>query len=147
MPHDKRKVRKMRGSRTHGYGQVGQHRSGGQQGGKGKAGLSKHKWSLTIKLLQSTNAWPPGKHGFNRPMKSTIKTINVGMLDEQIEKMLTNKQVIKTKKGITINLTKLGYDKLLGVGKVTHPLIVTVDSSSKSAARKIVEARGQVLNK
>lgn len=69
------------------------------------------------------------------------------MLDEQIEKMLTNKQVIKTKKGITINLTKLGYDKLLGVGKVTHPLIVTVDSSSKSAARKIVEARGQVLNK
>ena len=147
MPHDKRKVRKMRGSRTHGYGQVGQHRSGGQQGGKGKAGLSKHKWSLTIKLIKSTHAWQPGKHGFNRPMKSTIKTINVGMLDEQIEKMLTNKQVIKTKKGITINLTKLGYDKLLGVGKVTHPLIVTVDSSSKSAARKIVEARGQVLNK
>ena len=145
MPHKKRKVRKMRGSRTHGYGQIGQHRGGGQQGGKGKAGLRKHKWSSTIKHAKNTHSWPLGKAGFYNPTKSTIKTINVGTLDEQIEKMLTNNQAVKTRKGITINLTKLGYNKLLGVGKVTHRMIVTVESSSKSATKKIVEAKGQIL--
>jgi len=38
MPHKLRKTRKMRGSRTHGYGQVGQHRKSGSRGGVGKAG-------------------------------------------------------------------------------------------------------------
>ena len=31
-----KKVRKMRGSRTHGYGRVGQHRKTGQRAGRGK---------------------------------------------------------------------------------------------------------------
>ncbi len=38
-------MRKQRGSRTHGYGQIGQHRHSGKQGGHGNAGLHKHKWS------------------------------------------------------------------------------------------------------
>ena len=33
MPQKLRKTRKMRGSRTHGYGQIGQHRKGGGKGG------------------------------------------------------------------------------------------------------------------
>ena len=38
-----KKVRKMRGSRTHGYGRVsGGHRKGGQRGGKGAAGRKGH---------------------------------------------------------------------------------------------------------
>src|ERR1700740_2420934 len=45
MPTRIRKVRRMRGSRTHGYGQIGQHRHSGKQGGHGNAGLHKHKWS------------------------------------------------------------------------------------------------------
>jgi len=49
LPTRLRKVRKQRGSRTHGYGQIGQHRHSGKQGGHGNAGLHKHKWSwLTI---------------------------------------------------------------------------------------------------
>lgn len=48
MPTRLRKVRKQRGSRTHGYGQVGQHRHSGKQGGHGNAGLHKHKWSWLI---------------------------------------------------------------------------------------------------
>ena len=38
MPTRLRKVRKQRGSRTHGYGQIGQHRHSGKQGGHGNAG-------------------------------------------------------------------------------------------------------------
>src|SRR3989442_1580984 len=50
MPTRSRKVRRMRGSRTHGYGQVGQHRPSGKQGGHGQAGLHKHKWAWTVKF-------------------------------------------------------------------------------------------------
>jgi len=141
MPHKKRKVRKKRGSRTHGYGQVGQHRGGGQRGGHGKAGFHKHKWTYTVKYDPDRF----GKHGFKRPIRKEVSAINVGKLDEQIESLLDSKQTEKTKEGIKVYLNRLGFDKLLGKGKVTHPLIIQVDSCSKSAAKKIEEAGGQIL--
>lgn len=141
MPHKKRKTRKKRGSRTHGYGQVGQHRGGGQRGGHGKAGLRKHKWTHTIKYAPERLR----KHGFKPPKRKEVSTINVGKLDEQIDSLLDNKQAEKTKKGIKVYLNRLGYDKLLGKGQVTHPLIVQVKSCSKSAAEKIEKAGGKIL--
>ena len=44
-----------------------------------------------------------------------------------------------------VNLTSLGYTKLLGTGKITKPLTVTVPSCSKTAKQKIKQAGGQVL--
>jgi len=49
LQHKKRKTRKRRGSRTMGYGRVGQHRKGGGGGSKGKAGGRKHFWIRTVK--------------------------------------------------------------------------------------------------
>jgi len=141
MPHKKRKTRKMRGSRTHGYGQVGQHRGGGQRGGHGKAGLRKHKWTHTIKYGPERLR----KHGFKPPIRKEVCAINVGKLDEQIDSLLSDKQAEKTRKGIKVYLNRLGYDKLLGKGQVTHPLIVQVKSCSKSAAEKIEKASGKIL--
>lgn len=143
MPHKLRKIRKKRGSRTQGYGRVGQHRAGGQRGGHGKAGFQKHKWTYTIKYDPERF----GKRGFKPPTAKEASTINVGKLDEQISSLLDNKQAENTKKGIRLYLNRLGYDKLLGKGKVTHSLIVHVGSCSKSAAEKIKEAGGQILNK
>jgi len=141
MPHKKRKTRKKRGSRTHGYGQVGQHRGGGQRGGHGKAGFRKHKWTHTIKYAPERLR----KHGFKPPIRKEVSAINVGKLDEQIDSLLNNKQAEKTKKGIKVYLNRFGYDKLLGKGQVTHPLIVQVKSCSKSAAEKIEKAGGKIL--
>ena len=70
MPHSKRDVRKYRGSRTHGYGTVGQHRKGGQRGGKGKAGLHKGGWTWTVKYDPKHF----GKYGFKRPPRSIPET-------------------------------------------------------------------------
>ncbi len=140
MPHKKRKVRKMRGSRTHGYGQVGQHRKAGGRGGRGEAGYHKHKWTYTV--TKEPNHFV--RHGFSPPTRQPINAVNVGELNEGIESLLANKQAKKTKKGTAIDLTQLGYDKLLGKGKVSHPLIVRVESSSKSAAEKIEKAGGQI---
>jgi len=140
VPQKKRKVRKMRGSRTHGYGQIGQHRKAGGRGGKGEAGYHKHFWTYTV--TKEPNHF--GKHGFVSPTRRPINAINVGELNERIESLLAKNQATKTKEGIAIDLTQLGYDKLLGKGKVTHPLIVRVESSSKSAAEKIEKAGGQI---
>ena len=136
MPHKERKTRKMRGSRTHGYGRIGQHRDAGSKGQR-KVGRHKHLWSYV------TTYEPDyfGKHGFTSPqsLKRKEKVINITKLEEiavstQTEKGKTN-----------VDLTSLGYTKLLGTGKITKPLTVTVPACSKTAEEKIKKAGGQVL--
>jgi len=137
MPHKLRKTRKNRGSRTQGYGRVGQHRDTGSKGHR-KAGRHKHLWSYV------TTYEPDyfGKHGFTSPksLKHKQNTINIAKLDEISTKHSTEKNG-----KLHINLTSLGYTKLLGTGQTTKPLVVDVPSCSKSAAEKIEKAGGQVL--
>ena len=141
MPHKKRKTRKERGSRTHGYGIVSQHRCGGQRGGRGKAGGHKHKWTHTVKYAPERF----GKYGFEPPRRREVRAINVGELEQQVSELITNKKAEKTEEGIRIDLDKLGYDKLLGRGQVTQPLIIQVKSHSTSVAKKIEKAGGKIL--
>lgn len=70
--------------------------------------------------------------------------INVGDLDEQVQQLLSEKKARRKREGIYVDLTELGYDKLLGSGKVAHQLIVKVTSHSKSAERKIEDANGKI---
>jgi large subunit ribosomal protein L15 len=136
MPHKKRKIRKTRGSRTQGYGRIGQHRDAGSKGQR-KVGRHKHLWSYV-------SAYEPnyfGKHGFTSPqsLKCKEKTLNLEKLDEL-------SHMFPLEKGkLHVNLTELGYTKLLGTGKITRQLTVTVASCSKTAAEKISEAGGEVL--
>jgi large subunit ribosomal protein L15 len=137
MPHKERKTRKMRGSRTHGYGRIGQHRGAGSRGHR-KVGRHKHLWSYVV-------TYEPdyfGKHGFTSPqsLKRKEKVINIAKLDEMAV-LSTEKEKGKTQ----VNLTSLGYTKLLGTGKITKPLTVTVPACSKTAAEKIKRAGGQVV--
>jgi large subunit ribosomal protein L15 len=104
-------------------------------------GFHKHKWTYTVKYDPDRFA----KHGFKPYKRKEVITINVGKLDEQIDTLSESKQAKKTKNGIKVHLNSLGYDKLLAKGQITHPLIVQVDSWTKSAAKKIEEAGGKVL--
>jgi len=141
----KKKSRKFRGSRTHGYGRVGQHRKGGSRGGKGRAAGRKHghMWSYIIKY--EPNRF--GKHGFHRPQEliREPRTINIGELDEKIVFLLENKIAEYERDQIVIDVTKLGLDKVLGKGKVTKPLIVKAKSFTMSAIKKIEEAGGKAI--
>jgi len=134
MPHKLRKIRKFRGSRTVGYGRIGQHRDSGSKGHR-KVGRHKHLWSLVV--TQEPDYF--GKNGFTSPqsLHRHENTINLKKLEE----------IVQTNQGEKpqINLTALGYTKLLGTGKVTKPLTVQVSSYSKSAAEKIKEAGGEIL--
>lgn len=141
MPHKLRKTRKKRGSRTVGYGRVGQHRGGGQRGGHGKAGRRKHLRSHVLRYEPDYFE----KKGFKPPSRPEADIINVGELDEEVNRLLIEGKAMKKADGIHIDLKKLGYDKLLGSGQVAHQFIVTVDSYSKSAAEKIRKAKGKIL--
>ena len=141
MPHRIRKVRKLRGSRQHGWGQSTQHRGPGQRGGGGVIGMAKGRRSYRIKYEPDYF----GKHGFRYPRVKYIKTINVGELDDLLERLLALKKAGTGKRKPVVDLQKLGYDKLLGFGVIKAQLVVKVPSYSKAAEAKINEAGGQIL--
>ncbi|UCE28828.1 MAG: 50S ribosomal protein L15 [Candidatus Bathyarchaeota archaeon] len=143
MPQKLRKTRKMRGSRTHGYGQIGQHRKTGGKGGR-NAGRHKGGWTHIIKHEPDYY----GKKGFTSPegLCSKHSIINVGQLEELADRIATKERPEKTKKKTVLDLNKLGYNKLLGMGKITRPLLVKIVAHSENAAKKLEKAGGQILN-
>mgnify|MGYP001046547316 CR=1 FL=1 len=139
MPHKLRQVRKMRGSRTHGWGQIGQHRKSGSRGGKGHEGLHKHGWTY----VQRYEPDHFSKDKFKPPNQKQPRIINLKQLEETAYKL---RQTKKGKRGkITIDLKEMGYDKLLGSGKISTPIIVKVPSCSEEAKKKIEESGGEVI--
>lgn len=142
MPHKLRKTRKKRGSRTHGYGQVGQHRRSGTKGGR-KSSYDKHGWTYVVKYKPGYY----GKRGFTSPRSLGRKTnvINVGELEELVYRLAREEKLEKKKRKIFLDLDKLGYNKLLGTGNITKPILVKIASCSEVAAKKIEEAGGRIL--
>ena len=138
MPHKLRKTRKMRGSRTHGWGKVGQHRGAGSRGHR-NVGRHKHLWSYVA--AHAPNHF--GKHGFTSHLSFNSKEnlINISELDEISEKI----SVEQEKGKFFVNLTALGFTKLLGSGKLNKKLIVQIPSCSKSAAEKIKNSGGELI--
>jgi large subunit ribosomal protein L15 len=138
MPHSLRTIRKKRGSRTQGWGRVGQHRRTGSKGRR-KAGRHKALWSYVIKYEPDYYS----KIGFTSPksLRNETETINVGILEWIAGELSTGEQEDKA----VLDLTALGYTKLLGSGRITKPLTIKVASCSKSASEKVKNAGGQVL--
>ena len=140
MPHKLRKIRKKRGSRTQGYGRVGQHRESGSKGER-KAGRHKHGWSYVIRYQPDYFR----KNKF-KPLISPKKensVINIGELGELIYKITSGEKTKKAK--ISLDLSEMGYNKLLGKGKINIPVTVKVEYCSEEAVRKIEDAGGQAL--
>ena len=138
MPHKLRKIRKKRGSRTCGYGRVGQHRKSSSKSRR-KVGRHKHGWSYVVKYEPDYFR----RIGFTSP-KSLIRqvnTINVGELEEIIYKVSPGRRKGKP----LIDLTSMGYDKLLGKGEITRPVVVKVQSYSRRALEKIEKAGGEII--
>lgn len=132
---------KFRGKRTHGYGKKAS-RGAGKRGGRGLAGGHKHK-------IMFMNKYYPGhfgRHGFKRPQSVVAcnETINIALLLERIPSLIAQGAAIQSGKSITIDLEKLGYDKLLAQGEADKPLMLKVPQASKSAIEKVEAAGGKV---
>lgn len=117
----KNKTKRYRGYTTHGRGSRKKGRGKGEKGGSGRGG-SKHK--------HLKGFW--GRRGFTyHGVKHTVKTINVGKLQEMDEK--------------EINLTEMGYDKLLGAGLISREIKVIVPAATARAVEKVSAAGGDVV--
>ncbi|KAG0511772.1 MAG: 50S ribosomal protein L15 [Nitrosopumilales archaeon] len=137
MPTRYRKTRKLRGSRTHGWGQVAQHRASGHKGGLGKSGMLKHHFSTMLKYYPDHFG-----HDSTHPPHPNItkKWTSVRDLDDLFAK--SGKQE-GDKKIIDLNI--LGYDKLLGGGQIKNGYTVKIKQFTKSAEEKVKQAGGEVL--
>lgn len=138
-----RKIRKMRGSRTIGGGCSKKRRGAGHRGGRGNAGLHKSKWTWTVKYDPKHF----GKYGFKRPPRSILKfnPVNLDYLDEKSEELVNQGLALKKNGSIEIDVTDLGYNKVLGKGKLNKPLIIKSPKFSSSAIQKIEEAGGETI--
>jgi len=133
----KRKIRKYRGSRNHGWGQIGQHRASGHKGGLGQSGMLKHHYSTMLKDFPDHFG-----HDSVHPPNQIITKKWASLRDLQeifakFGKQEDNKKVI--------DLSSLGYDKLLGGGKITNAFTVKIPRATESAKEKVKQAGGEVI--
>ncbi len=140
----RKKSRKLRGrTRTMGWGRIGQHRKSGSRGGFGLVGFHKHRWTWTVKYAPH---WF-GKHGFTQPPPITVEVrgINVGELNEIAHELLNKGIAVKEDDKIVINVASLGFNKVLGRGRVDLPLKIYTVAITENAKKKIEEAGGEVV--
>jgi large subunit ribosomal protein L15 len=138
-PRFRKKIRRLRGSRTCGWGRVGQHRGSGQRGGFGNAGGHKHMWSRV-------NVEDPdhfGKKGFRRvKFIHETRTLDLEELSAIIGSSTRGEGAEKKNK---INVVDLGFEKVLGKGRINKPVTVEALSFSKIAKQKIESAGGKTV--
>jgi large subunit ribosomal protein L15 len=133
-----RKSRRQRGSRYCGWGQVGQHRQAGSRGGIGGAGKHKHFFIRTV-IEEPDHFGHDPFNSFNRNL--VHRWINIRDLDGVFAKH--GKADEKGK--VVLDLTSLGYDKLLGGGKINAAYAIKIAKISEAAKTKIEAAGGEVL--
>ena len=130
MAAKRKKVVKMRGSKTHGYGSKKKHRGGGSKGGKGQAGQFKHK--KTFFKRWGKEKQPRFKSLEHRNIRSKEKAINLGDLIR-----LTDKN--------EIDAADFGYGKVLSEGILEKPVTIKAKKFSGRAKEKIEKAGGKAV--
>ncbi|MBI4399391.1 uL15 family ribosomal protein [Candidatus Micrarchaeota archaeon] len=125
--------RKYLGSRSWGAGNIKNRRGKGSKGGKGYGGGQTTKWSWIVRYEPDHF----GRHGFTRPNKKLVKTINLFELNILVEKGKIEK---------TDGKYNFSFDgKILGTGTIKYPLKIKAASFSKKAKERIEQAGGEIL--
>lgn len=127
--HRKKNSRRL-GKTTHGYGSRKKHRGAGNRGGRGMAGSGKRADQKKSWILKEFGPEYFGKRGFTMPkaVKRIQKPINIEQLPPQDK----------------INLTELGYTKLLAKGAPKRKYHIITPACSAKAREKIEKAGGTV---
>ena len=111
------------------------------RGGKGRAGGRKHFWIRTVK-------YEPDRYtsvGFKPPSSLEPKSVTINIGD--LENLARNKLGMEVSGADTLglDLEELGYEKLLGRGKISVPLAVKITEYSSRALEKIEAAGGHIV--
>jgi large subunit ribosomal protein L15 len=142
----KKRSRKYRGSRTHGWGSHKNHRYGGTKGGRGPGIKRSGHWKIWFYKYEYEQ-WLKEKKGFQTPKSIKLRKVReLNLLD--LEKLLAKHPELlesQDSEKPVVNLLKLGKVRLLGKGSLQKPYIIKVFSASKSAIEKVRELGGDVI--
>ena len=139
----RKKNTRQRGSKTHGWGAKKKHRGKGHQGGAGMAGTGKRADSKKPSIWKEHYF---GKYGFvSKTPKVKIDAVNISYIEEHFDKLLSRNLVKKENGFYFIELDKLGFNKLLGDGRVSMKFKIKTPYASKAAIEKVKEAGGEVI--
>ncbi len=128
-----KKVKKLRGKRRHGKGNIKNRRGAGNRGGRGNAGLHKHKWSYTVKYEPDRY----GNRGFVRHVKKReLPSINLW----EIERLIVRGECPKEGELYVFEFP----GKVLGSGNISFPVLVKAKRFTEKAKNKIEEGGGKV---
>lgn len=140
MKYKKKKVKKYRGSKTHGSGAMKKRRGAGNRGGRGRAGSGKRADT------KKPSYWKQkiDKKGFVFKRSRRIKAINLEFINKNLNTWLKKGLIVKKPAGYEVELIKMGYNKLLGTGKIKEKFIIITSFASKKAVEKVKKAGGEV---
>ena len=138
----RKKAVRYRGSMTHGKGSKKKRRGAGNRGGKGMAGTGKRADSKKPSIWKEKRYF--GKYGFVSKSKKNVNAVNIGYIDANLDKLSSD--TIKHENDLySVDLGKLGYNKLLSNGRVSNKYKIIVQNASKKAIEKIKNSGGEVI--
>ena len=141
----RKKNTRQRGYKTHGWGSKKKHRGKGHQGGAGMAGTGKRADSKKPSIWKDVNYF--GKHGFiSKTPKVKINAVNISFIEKHLNKFLSQNLIKKDDSFYYFELEKLGFNKLLGDGRVSMKFKIKTPYASKTAIEKVKEAGGEVID-
>ena len=138
----RKKNERQRGHKTHGWGAKKKHRGKGHHGGAGMAGTGKRADSKKPSIWKEDYF---GKHGFvSKTPKVKINAVNIGFIEQHLNKFVSNNIIKKDDGFYYLELEKIGFNKLLGDGRVSTKFKIKAHYASKSAIDKVKEAGGEI---
>lgn len=137
----KRRSKKKK-SGSHGYGSSKKNRGAGSRGGRGKAGSGK---KASHDRMGKEGLKEMGEHGFNPFHDNEQDALNLRDIDQRIEELVETGLAKEEDGRFIVDLDDLGYEKVLGTGKLTKEIEIHAESFSDSAERKIEESDGEAV--
>jgi large subunit ribosomal protein L15 len=119
-------------------------RGAGHRGGRGNAGVKKHRksWFLSKDPTALIDKGP----GRPNVPKAIPRSVNIGNIDARADELVKSGLAKKKAKKLHLDLSEVGYDKLLGGGIVKNAWVIKADRASSIAARKVADAGGEILS-
>lgn len=142
--HKRKKNVRQRGSKTHGWGAMKKHRGAGNRGGRGMAGTGKRADTRKPSFWKEPYFGKRGFHNPNPKLKS-VNVITIKDIEDRIDCWKKKGFIKEENNMLIIELSKLGFTKLLSNGNITKKLKIIVPYASKRAVEKVQKSGGEVI--
>jgi large subunit ribosomal protein L15 len=88
-----------------------------------------------------------GKKGFTSVAQKGRQgeALNVGQLASMIDRLIAEKRAQVEGQKVSVDLTELGFRKLLGSGSISRAIRVKIEECSGSALEKLKKAGGEAI--